>query len=240
MFIDISPTEHVSLLALDASSHIRWLYLRSSSYVRFIGTRLGQVLAATLSNGQDPSLIHIIGNSLGGHIAGFAGKAFTSITGKLIGRISGLDPAGPCFSHVHPDLRLKHTDAAYVDVIHTNAGIFGIRDALGHKDFYPNRGTMQPNCMLQSCSHTRSWLLYGESVMFPRAFPAVRCKDWAAFEDGHCEHEISYMGYASKADGETGLYFLQTDGDYPYGLGLDGVQYKNNDGFVQTIGNFFG
>lgn len=40
-------TEHVSLLALDASSLLRWKYYHSSTNVRFIGLKLGEVLAAT-------------------------------------------------------------------------------------------------------------------------------------------------------------------------------------------------
>ncbi|XP_045761791.1 pancreatic triacylglycerol lipase-like [Maniola jurtina] len=233
---------HLSLLALDASPLIQRHYYRSSTYVRFIGHKLGQVLADMVQYGQDPSLIHIIGYSLGAHIAGFAGKHFNVLTGKLIGRISGLDPAGPCFSHVAPALRLKHTDAMYVDVMHTDAGVFGIKAAVGHKDYYPNSGSMQPNCLFPGCSHTRTWLMYGESVVYPFAFPAKKCKDWEAFKKGECDPGISYMGYQSQPGpaGSNGSYFLYTDGNYPYGMGLEGIKYKNNDGIIQTIGNYFG
>lgn len=62
----------------------------------------------------------------------------------------------------------------------------------GHKDYYPNSGSMQPGCMMQACSHTRSWLLYGESVVYPHAFPAVRCEDWDAFKSGRCEPDMRY------------------------------------------------
>ncbi|CAH2229366.1 jg21773 [Pararge aegeria aegeria] len=222
-------TEQVSLIALDASPHIRWLYYRSSAVVQFIGQKLGQFLADVLQQGQDPAHIHIIGHSLGAHIAGSTGKAFLAASGRLLGRISALDPAGPCFSHVHPDMRLKHTDAAYVDVIHTDGGVYGLKDAIGHKDYYPNSGSMQPKCVLQSCSHSRSWILFGESVIFPKAFPAVQCDDWEAFKNGICGPNVSYMGYASEPDGRNGRYFLQTNDDYPYGLGLQGINYKSMD-----------
>lgn len=43
--------------------------------------------------------------------------------------------------------RLSETDADYVDVIHTDAGVFGIPDPIGHADFYPNEGrALQPGC----------------------------------------------------------------------------------------------
>lgn len=75
--------------------------------------------------------MHIIGHSLGAHISAFAGKTFRRLTGKGLGRITGLDPAGPCFTHVDVNSRLKATDADFVDVIHTDAGVYGIKDAVG-------------------------------------------------------------------------------------------------------------
>ncbi|XP_047505682.1 pancreatic triacylglycerol lipase-like isoform X1 [Pieris napi] len=232
-------SHEISVLALDGSPLIRWLYLRSSTYVRFIGQKLAEVLAALVEHGQDPSLIHLIGHSLGSHISGFAGKTFEKITGKKIGRISGLDPAGPCFSHVDPEVRLKSTDADFVDVIHTDSGVFGIKEPLGHVDFFPNQGLTQPNCVLQSCSHSRCVPLYGESIINPEAFPAVKCKDWDAFKKGECEKEVVYMGYPTKP-GTKGLYFLRTKGESPFGLGMEGTRYVNNEGIVKNLGNLFG
>lgn len=43
--------------------------------------------------------------------------------------------------------RLCETDAEYVDVIHTDAGILGFPKSIGHADFYPNGGrALQPGC----------------------------------------------------------------------------------------------
>ncbi|XP_061723853.1 phospholipase A1-like [Cydia pomonella] len=179
-----------NVLALDASSLIRWLYLRSSTYVRFIGERLGEVLAAMVNKGQSPADIHIIGHSLGAHISGFTGKTFANLTGYKVGRITGLDPAGPCFSHVELELRLKATDAEYVDVIHTDDGIYGLKEPVGQVDFFPNSGSQQPNCLLQTCSHNRVWEYFAESVKTPDAFPARRCIDYDAFKRAQCESDI--------------------------------------------------
>ncbi|CAG5013432.1 unnamed protein product, partial [Parnassius apollo] len=120
----------VCVMALDGSSLIRWLYLRSTTYVRFMGRKVGEVLASMVNKGTNASTIHMIGHSLGAHISGFAGKTLERLTGKRLGRISALDPAGPCFSHVSPELRLKNTDADFVDVIHTDSGVYGLKDSI--------------------------------------------------------------------------------------------------------------
>lgn len=98
--------------------------------------------------GSQTNKTHLIGFSLGAHIAGIAGY---NIRIKLqpIGRITGLDPAGPIFhSRLIPNTKkLDSSDANFVDVIHTNAGIFGYKQTLGTVDFFPNGGgAVQAGC----------------------------------------------------------------------------------------------
>ena len=59
--------------------------------------------------------MHLIGHSLGSHVAGYAGKNVTAL-----GRITGLDPAGPYFEWMPAFVRLDSADAQFVDAIHTN------------------------------------------------------------------------------------------------------------------------
>lgn len=93
-----------------------------------------------------PEDIHILGHSLGAHIAGFIGS---NLSGK-IGRITGMDPARPDFESPflkEPKDRLDPTDAKFVDIIHTCAGTVGFVRPIGHIDFYPNGGSFrQPGC----------------------------------------------------------------------------------------------
>ncbi|XP_049880115.1 phospholipase A1-like [Pectinophora gossypiella] len=229
-------TGHHNVLGLDASSLIKWLYLRSSTYVRYIGEKMGEVVAALVQSGVDPDQIHIIGHSLGAHISGFTGKQFKKLTGLQVARISGLDPAGPCFSHVDEDLRLLKTDAKFVDVIHSDGGVFGLIDPIGHVDYYPNDGSQQPDCLWQTCSHSRSWLYYTESVLNNDAFPAVKCDNWEDFKKGDCGDELSYMGFPSEP-GTTGKYYLQTAGESPFGLGINGTTYQNDEGVAKKVWN---
>ncbi|XP_026750752.2 pancreatic triacylglycerol lipase-like [Galleria mellonella] len=223
-----------NVLALDGGHLINWLYLRSTTYVRFLGEKLGEVLAAMVHSGVKPETIHVIGHSLGSQIASFTGKTFTNLTGLHIGRITALDPAGPCFAQVEPDLRIQSSDAEYVDVIHTNAGIAGMEEPVGDADYYPNGGSEQTDCVRATCSHSRAWQLFAESTVNLQAFPSIRCESWTAFQNGTCDHEISYMGYPSKP-GTKGLFYLQTRGESPYSLGMKGVKYENEGGIVKSL-----
>jgi Lipase len=52
---------------------------------------------------------------LGAQVAGYAGQGVAKL-----GRITGLDPAGPLFQYTPPHVRLDPTDAQFVDAYHTN------------------------------------------------------------------------------------------------------------------------
>lgn len=123
-------------------------YIDSARATQDVGKVLAQFVDYMVENmNADTGRIHIIGQSLGGHISGFAGKY---VTKGRIARISGLDPAGPLFLLRERNMRLDSEDAEFVDVIHTAAGTFGHYANLGHVDFYPNGGVMQPNCVIST------------------------------------------------------------------------------------------
>lgn len=61
----------------------------------------------------------------------------------------GLDPAGPLFYLTTSVDKLDSTDAQFVEVIHSCAGLLGYPFSLGHADYWPNGGTaIQPGCGL--------------------------------------------------------------------------------------------
>lgn len=120
-------------------------YLVSSANTKPIGEFIGDFLIASKI---DLNKIHVIGHSLGSHVASHIGKRLFSVTGTKVGRITGTDPASPIFeSIIVPESeRLNPEDAQFVDIIHTDIGHYGFTKALGHVDYYPNGGKDQPGC----------------------------------------------------------------------------------------------
>lgn len=122
--------------------------------------------------------LHLVGHSLGAHIAGFVGA---DNEGR-IARITGLDPAGPIFVELNSSMRLDPSDARFVDVLHTNGGTItkgalGLSTPSGHVDYYCNGGSLQPGCYFSSvtksimdpvervaCSHRRSYRYFIEII----------------------------------------------------------------------------
>lgn len=107
---------------------------------------------------SNASNIMLVGHSLGAHIAGSVGKIIKNSGVGFIKVIVGLDPAGP---FITDNSKLNVTDAEYVQVIHTNAGIWGYDGPLGHADFYINMGgPMQEECGYDVGSHYILHTLY--------------------------------------------------------------------------------
>ncbi|XP_016964985.1 lipase member H-A isoform X2 [Drosophila biarmipes] len=177
--------------------------------------------------------VHIIGHSLGAHIAGLIGRYFNG----TLGRVTGLDPALPLFSSRSDD-SLHSNAAQFVDVIHTDYPLFGDIRPRGTVDFYPNFGLApQPGCenvdvvAANSCSHNRAVMFYAESIGMSKNFPAIRCS-LKAIKSRHvedCLREKSQANNTDNADsvfmGEnvsrsaTLYYYLATNGAPPYGQG---------------------
>ncbi|XP_075163761.1 pancreatic lipase-related protein 2 isoform X2 [Haematobia irritans] len=220
-------------------------YYSSRKAVGSVGKHLGRMLFKFFRNNEiDPAEVHIIGHSLGAHIAGNIGSYFNG----TLGRITGLDPALPLFWPSSSD-GLQSNAATFVDVIHTDYPVFGDMTPRGTADFYPNYGyAPQRGCesvnliTANSCSHNRAVILYAESIDLPKNFPSIPCSlsairmrssfmcfmslssmgsdispsvDDLSMED----REIVYMGeYVSKSI--TGIFYLTTNGAPPFGLGV--------------------
>ncbi|RVE44850.1 hypothetical protein evm_010505 [Chilo suppressalis] len=215
-----------NVLLVDAEDMINKWYVLSVHNARLVGKRLGNLLANLENYGANAEDFHIIGISLGAHIAGWAGKYFRQYKARSIGRITGLDPAGPCFSYAYSDQRLDKTDAVYVDVVHSNRLLQGVIEPLGHADFYINGGGPgQPGCFMPSCSHLRAAQVYIESIRTPKSFVGVQCENWDQFLKNSCDkNDYAILGYGSSSSAR-GLYYLRTASKSPFGLGINGVTY---------------
>ncbi|KAL2097094.1 hypothetical protein ACEWY4_006301 [Coilia grayii] len=163
--------------------------------------------------------LHLLGYSLGAHVAGVAGN----LMNHKVNRITGLDPAGPRFEHAEDLRRLSPDDANFVDVLHTNIRgtpdlSIGIQRPVGHVDIYPNGGAVQPGCTLQNtmkliasfginnmdqlvkCSHERSVHLFIDSLVNQQhQSMAFRCSSKEAFYKGLClscrKNRCNKLGY---------------------------------------------
>lgn len=135
---NIIIVDYSSLAQVPCVSQVEWA-------PRFCGKCIAQLAYYLMTHprGVTPDTLHLIGYSVGAHIAGLAANYVTK--GKL-GRITGLDPT-ILFSGANNRSRdLDPTDAHFVDVIHTAAGVLGQWGPSGHADFYVNGGTSQPGC----------------------------------------------------------------------------------------------
>ncbi|PVD19759.1 hypothetical protein C0Q70_20250 [Pomacea canaliculata] len=92
-------------------------YYQATANTRVVGNYIATLILLLEKLGVPMSSVHVIGHSLGAQTAGYAGQG---LDGRL-GRITGLDPAGPNFEMYDRLVKLDRDDAQFVDVIHTNA-----------------------------------------------------------------------------------------------------------------------
>ena len=131
--------EDSNVILVDWSKGNFFPYTQATANTQIVGTEIAILVNSYISKNLITSdHVHIIGHSLGSHIAGYAGERIPNL-----GRITGLDPAGPYFEFTDASVRLDKTDAKFVDAIHSDASStfqlgLGLFQAVGHVDYYPN------------------------------------------------------------------------------------------------------
>ncbi|XP_066535619.1 pancreatic triacylglycerol lipase-like [Hoplias malabaricus] len=199
--------EDVNCICVDWKTGGRTLYTQAASNIRVVGAQIAQMITVFRDNfQQSPANVHVIGHSLGAHSAGETGRRIPGL-----GRITGLDPAEPYFQGCPAMVRLDPTDARFVDVIHTDALAvipylgFGMSQAVGHIDFYPNGGEHMPGCDKNiisqivdidgiwegtrdfvACNHLRAYKYYSDSIITPAGFLGYPCSNDKQFQSGQC------------------------------------------------------
>lgn len=233
--------EKVNCICVDWKRGARTEYTQAAYNTRVVGAEIAflvQVLSTEL--GYSPEDVHLIGHSLGAHVAGEAGRRLEG----NIGRITGLDPAEPCFEGLPEEVRLDPSDAMFVDVIHTDSAPivpylgFGTSQKSGHLDFFPNGGKEMPGCQknilstivdingiwegtqnFAACNHLRSYKYYASSILNPDGFLGYPCTSYEEFQQNGCfpcpDQGCPRMGhYADQFEGRTTAveqtFFLNT------------------------------
>ncbi|XP_078006743.1 pancreatic lipase-related protein 2-like isoform X2 [Phascolarctos cinereus] len=162
----ILQVENVNCFCVDWKKGSRARYVQAANNIRVVGAEIAYLINVLSTEfGYSPSNIHAIGHSLGAHVAGEAGKRLQG----QIGRITGLDPAEPCFQNTPEEVRLDPSDAMFVDVIHSDAA--PMLPNLGSRDFV-------------ACNHLRSYKYYSESILKPDGFLGYPCTSYELFNSG--------------------------------------------------------
>ena len=168
------------------------------------------------------SSFHCIGHSLGAHVCSNAGKFLKSEFSLTMGRITGMDPAGPAFQKTTKAVRLDSSDAKFVDVIHTNGGdedqgFLGMSYSVGHADFYPNGGVHQPGCWDINfiCSHGEAPWMFVDSIR-GHGCEFNTCDENASITDLSCRLNKNSMGWNAHKPTIKHDYFGTTGKEAPY------------------------
>ncbi|XP_026272042.1 phospholipase A1 isoform X2 [Frankliniella occidentalis] len=191
------------------------LYVTARLNVPFVGKLVGKLMSFLIEQElATADKLHVIGHSLGAHVAGISAKSLNETEGQRPARVTGLDPAWPLFI-ITPDTdRLSKDDGVLVDVIHSCAGLLGFPTDLGTSDFYPNGGREQPGCGLDLtgvCAHGRSYEYFAESITKGKGYQADFCDSNSDARDGTCKGPSEGCMGDEVQFKEQGSYYLKTD-----------------------------
>lgn len=200
----VKELAHALLRAQDVNVLVvDWVYGASFAYnlvvenYKEVAVQISVLINELQKHGCKLESFHFIGVSLGAHVAGFVGTLFE---GK-IGRITGLDPAGPMFKGADTFDRLDPSDAQFVDAIHTDSDYFGISIPVGHVDFFLNGGKDQTGCARSRfasilvyfpvygyviCDHMRALHVYMSALNGSCPLVGVPCANYEDFLSGRC------------------------------------------------------
>ncbi|XP_047019796.1 pancreatic triacylglycerol lipase-like [Helicoverpa zea] len=209
-------------------------YLYAVNNAVKIGNQLGDALVTLIKAGLNVVDLQLIAHSLGAHLMGYAGRRARKL-GYIIPRVTGLDPAGVFFEGFTIYQALDRRSGLFVDVIHTDAGGYGMRKSDVTVEFWPNTDEKesQPGCPVGDfemftkeslCSHDRAWQYYSESLAYPTALQAVYANSFEEWNtNGGNTNQTIYMGDLTNTQAK-GSYYLRTSNSSRFGLYEAGIK----------------
>ncbi|KAM5154164.1 lipase member I isoform 3-T3 [Callospermophilus lateralis] len=206
-----------------------FIYNRAVKNTRKVAETLTEYIQYLLTHGASLDNFHFIGMSLGAHISGFVGKIFHG----GLGRITGLDPAGPKFTGKPSNSRLDYTDAKFVDVIHSDAKGLEYIKCDHQRAIHLFMATLETNCIFVSfpCSSYRD-------------YKASLCVDCGSFKENSCprlgyEAELWKIGLKGRVEGwpHRTIVYLDTSSTSPFCtyyfvLSIVAVGEAMSDGYI--------
>lgn len=99
-----------------------------------------------------------------------------------------LDPALPLWKYGDISERVHKTDATYVEVRITNAGLCGFNWPIGHATIYYHGGQVQPGCddgeVIPFCAHNKVLEYFIENINHPQY--VAQCDNFEKLTHGIC------------------------------------------------------
>lgn len=164
---------------------------------------IGRIAASTFDTlkikGYNVETWHLIGHSMGAHIAGCIGT-YTNFSWL---HITGLDPAGVVFyTDMYKGCQINPDVANLTDVFYTDGNGYGTIREVGKLNIYANTGTApQPGCCSSSnihyCGHFKAIEWYADAVRNGTRYSAIKCTNcfmFLHFHDYCKKNEHVYLG----------------------------------------------
>ncbi|XP_029661687.1 lipase member H-B isoform X1 [Formica exsecta] len=164
---------------------------------------IGKIAATTFyklkSRGYNVEAWHLIGHSMGAHIAGCI-ATYTNLSWL---HITGLDPAGVIFyTDMYKGCQINPGTANLTDIFYTDGNGYGTINEVGTLNIYGNAGVApQPGCCLspniQWCGHFKAIEWYADAVRNETRYSITKCPNCfmnLRFTDYCKNNDHTYLG----------------------------------------------
>ncbi|XP_072767821.1 lipase member H-B-like [Anoplolepis gracilipes] len=153
--------------------------LSVTNWTSTIGKIAAPTFGALKNKGYNVGTWHLVGHSMGVHIAGCIAK-YTNFSWS---HITGLDPAGTVFyTNMYEGCQITPESATFTEMFYTDVNGYGINEKVGTLNIYANTGTApQPGCYsaqnIRWCSHFKAIEWYADSVRNETKYVATKCEN---------------------------------------------------------------